>query len=353
MDPLTALILALWIAAKFTKNVYQDSVYKATGKLPPSYLREVERRERRGQVDGPGRRFWRNAWDDACAEADARRARRFAKRRERLKDRWGHEDTIDEAERQAWEDNRARDRAEDEAREQNTPTERCQNCGAQVPTADVRIRALGDYNWRLCPICADHVDQVADAKAHDWRCSRCGLQVMSEAAQAACWMCRLKDEHAATEPTGPQQPSAGTPPEQDAPAADTPEPAEPHQQDDADDHPGAEVIYPSAWQETDPIKQEDTDSMETNSLNAGLAYTQNMAVSAQQGVSSVETSIASMTAGGVTGPTITALQAAQEALSNAAAQFHAAHAALQRHIQVQEAYAANTDAGNREFVRAD
>jgi hypothetical protein len=138
-----------------------------------------------------------------------------------------------------------------------------------------------------------------------------------------------------------------------------PHPAAAHdgEHDDQDDEGGqdAQIFHLADWQTTAPIPhpiQEDSVS-ETTSLNSALAYTTSMKASAQNGVASVETSIASLQAGGVSGQTIAALNAAMEALNNAAAQFDAAHAALQRHIAVQESYNANPDAGKKSFVTGD
>lgn len=96
-----------------------------------------------------------------------------------------------------------------------------------------------------------------------------------------------------------------------------------------------------------------TANAETTSLSAALSYTQQMASESQQGVSSVETSLASLTAGGVTGATLAHLGQAQEMLGQAAQEFTAAHEALVNHIAVQEAYNANADAGSKEFVTGD
>lgn len=87
------LILAMWIAYYLVKNTTQDLVYKSTGKLPPSYLREQERRKRRAERQPitdrtEARKFFANAWHDAWADAAERRERGRQKRRER----WAAED---------------------------------------------------------------------------------------------------------------------------------------------------------------------------------------------------------------------------------------------------------------------
>ncbi len=92
---------------------------------------------------------------------------------------------------------------------------------------------------------------------------------------------------------------------------------------------------------------------ETHNLNAALSYTSQMATAAQQSVSSVETSIAGLQSGGVTGPTLNAMSQAMEAFNAAHAALQTAHNELRAHIAVQEAYAANQGAGTREFVTQD
>jgi hypothetical protein len=94
-------------------------------------------------------------------------------------------------------------------------------------------------------------------------------------------------------------------------------------------------------------------SAEAASLNQVLAYTQQAANGATAAAVGVETAIAGMSAGGVTGPALTELASAQEALNLAAQHFTNAHNTLINHIQVQEAYNANQDAGTRAYVTGD
>ncbi|HEY0934642.1 MAG TPA: hypothetical protein VGD91_12970 [Trebonia sp.] len=93
-----------------------------------------------------------------------------------------------------------------------------------------------------------------------------------------------------------------------------------------------------------------TPSGETVGLQGAIAYTESMAQSAHEGVTSTETSIASLQAGQVEGEAIDALTQAMEFLTSAAAAFEAAHAALQEQIVVADAYSATPDAGSKEFV---
>lgn len=100
------------------------------------------------------------------------------------------------------------------------------------------------------------------------------------------------------------------------------------------------------------------------------AQAQQVADWAEQASTSAETSIAGITAGEVTGEAVESLHAAQEQMTAAATQvaeahrelttaqeqfaataaaFDTAHAAFQRHSTVAEAYAANPDAGSKQF----
>ena len=94
-------------------------------------------------------------------------------------------------------------------------------------------------------------------------------------------------------------------------------------------------------------------SAETTGLGSALAYTAQMAACTAGGAASVETSLASLADGQVSGPVLQHLSNAQEALAAAQAEFAAAHAELQHHVGVQEAYAATPDAGSRQFVTGD
>lgn len=100
------------------------------------------------------------------------------------------------------------------------------------------------------------------------------------------------------------------------------------------------------------------------------AQTQQVAEWAEQSSASAETSVAGITAGEVTGEAVDSLTAAQERMTSAASQvaaaadelhtaqeqlaataaaFDTAHAAFQRQSIVAEAYAANPDAGSKQF----
>jgi hypothetical protein len=494
------LLLAMWITAYLTRNTVQDLAWKARGEDPPSFRREQERlanrRARRPITDRrEGRRFWANAWHDAWESAGERRARGYAQRAERRRERWQHDDDVAVAERQAHDRNRELDTAEDRAHERNARIDSCEQCDQPIIGSLLQAQHRPDGKFVLaCPPCAEQLDRAGAAGRPipaaeqpgersggpgrspeptgpaGWQrpapplprptiarptieCASCGRRVpygdtttitVDGARLQVCPPCRLRraeqpapeqpgsgrpeqlvpapfgdaehtgertggqtspdpdpdldqartsgtdrgageedpdrlpddglpeDAYELTEPTRPDQPEPGSDQsiDQDSDrhgAAATAEPSGERSEEQPGEGPDAQVIQLPVWQSAEPIQhptqhdpnqhdpnqQEEYAMSETTSLNSALAYTTQMSGNAGQAATSVETSIASLMAGGVTGPAITALQAAQEAMNTAAAQFQAAHAALQRHIQVQEAYAANSDAGTREFVRAD
>lgn len=336
------LLLAMLVSYYMTRNTVQDLAWKARGEDPPSYRREQERIRRR-EARKPiterreGRKFWANAWHDAWESAGEKRERIHNQRQERRRLEWQREDLAD-AEDEAHERNRRtpddeqpqpRDEQPEtepkvvpepdrEPAEVPEPTQRCEMCETPVASWVLERRAVGHTLMMVCPSCAAYIE----ANPHPY-----GVP--------------------------PEAPEPATPEPHHRPDGDPDAAPEPVPADAGDATGGAQIIQFADLQR--PMKEE-TDmghSGETPNLNAGLAYTQGMASTCLEGVTSVETSMANHRAGGVTGPTLDALAQAQELLSQAAAAFQTAHAALVRHIQVQEAYAANRDAGNKQFVTAD
>jgi hypothetical protein len=92
---------------------------------------------------------------------------------------------------------------------------------------------------------------------------------------------------------------------------------------------------------------------EITGLSSALNYTSAMAATMAEGAAGVETSIASLKAGEVSGPGVERLAAAQELLAQAQAEFDAAHAAFQQQLNVKEAYEATPGAGNKQFVTSE
>lgn len=92
---------------------------------------------------------------------------------------------------------------------------------------------------------------------------------------------------------------------------------------------------------------------EATGLTSSINYAGAQADAAYGNVTEVEQWLASLKAHEVTGETIEAGRQAMEQYQAAGASFARAQAALQRHLQVKEAYDANADAGDRQFVTSE
>lgn len=310
------LLLAMLVSYYMTRNTVQDLAWKARGEDPPSYRREQERIKRRDARKPitdkrEARKFWANAWADAWESAGEKRERIHNKRQKRRHEWWDMED-LAEAEDEAYERNTREpaDQSQDEphqpaepgdATDTAAPSGTCEICADRVPASELGNVELGGRTLSACKPCRDSVSAAKQAR---------------------------KDASDETDAK---------------PAI-------------ADTNGGAQIIQFTDLQRTaaETTTAEENDvSGETTNLSAALAYTQGMAATCREGVTSVETSMSGLTAGGVTGPTLDALSQAGEALSQADAAFQSAHAALVNHIQVREAYEANSDAGDKQFVTAD
>ena len=414
MDPLTALIIAMWIAGRLTKNVSQDLAWKARGEDPPSFRREMARweakqaRSANRSSDGPARRFWANAWADAVASADERRARVTEKAKERRRQKWTDAD---------------REAAEAEARDINdrvpAPTPEVQTwpcgggCGRTLTHDDVAGYALsGDPLCRDCrttpkdPPTPDE-DWMRDpfprptSTMHDeviWNCEGCGRQ-MRNAGQGGyvrgtrrcrdcqsdpaplpvvqcadcgddvrhrdatsvrvlgallnvCPQCRVRRERKAQEfPEPPECP----PTAYDDDLLVDYDPSKPGP-DPVAEPPVRPVTDINEWRakgSTPPITKEDIVSGETTNLSVALTWTQEMATQAGAAAASTETSIATMQNAGVSGPVLAKLAHAQDLASQLMAAYNDAHSELEADLVVKDAYQARSGAGDKEFVTQD
>lgn len=301
MDPLSALLLAMWIAGYFTKNIYQDAVFRARGEDPPSFRREQARRERRahrdGAVhDGPGRQFWRNAWGDAIALADERRARVASKAADKRRAKWAEQDLAN---------------AEDEAHKVNDRLNATDGPDIIEPPA-----VTGQCHFCRREFPPEHLWPARDDD--DATVASC----------RPCWIARNQ---------GPK------------PERDHPEPAAPETED-------AEIIQFADWQRPaadGTTEKENTLSAEITGLRSAIAYAEGSATAAERAVTQDEMAIAGLQAGGTTGAAITSLQASMEGHTQNAAHYRAAAAELTQQLQVAEAYEANQGAGTREFVTSE
>lgn len=304
MDPLSALLLAMWIAGHFTKNVYQDAVFKARGEDPPSFRREQARRERRAQKDktakdGPGRQFWRNAWVDAVASAEDRRERVAAKAAEKRRAKWAEKDLAD---------------AEDEAHKVNDRLNANDRPAAVVPDTTEPPVVTGQCHFCDKEFPPEHLWPARD----------------DDATVASCRPCWLKRNQA------PQ----GQEPEPASPAPAVPEPGD------------AEIIQFADWQRpaASPATKEDPMSAEITGLRSAITYTSGGAAAATQAAGQDELAIAGLHAGGTTGAAIAHLTAAMEGHHLNVGHYNAARNDLTRQLVVTEAYESNQGAGTREFV---
>lgn len=361
------LIISFLVAGLFVRNTTQDFIYKKLrGEDPPYLVRRRERAARRGvplAERGAASRFFADAWEDAWEDAQEKRTRAHAKKREQRREGWAERDAIDALEDEAWKANEEHDRARadrDERRRKawKSIPDHCEKCRRNIGKDDLTIATVnGDLLW-VCRDCASpssadgplpdpvvHDDSPyvpgsggADSEqppphlvdyAKNTKCRDCGgtVQVEKDPENPGQWIVRTThtDENCAQNP----------------------------------DRPGGTVTPINAWRKptaSDNNTPEETDlsvNGETTNLNAALTYTSGMADSHDQAVASNEMSIAAMTSRGVTGETISLMTQAQELEQQLAGVYRQANAALSRHIQVQEAYHANQDAGDKQFVTQD
>lgn len=91
---------------------------------------------------------------------------------------------------------------------------------------------------------------------------------------------------------------------------------------------------------------------ETTGLDSAIGFAEQMKSYLSSAVTSTEQSLANLSAGGVTGESLSSLTSAQEQLTAAVQAFEAAENELRGHLTVREAYDATPDAGSKEFVTA-
>jgi hypothetical protein len=331
MDPLTALIIAMWIAGRLTKNVYQDSVFKARGEDPPSFRREQERwrakQARAGtrSADTPARRFWANAWQDAVESADERRARAAEKARERRRAKWTDADRA-KAEDDAHAIN---ERLIDEPPGHEPP-------GQEAPKPD-RI----DDTPPASPDRGERMVQCADC-GNDVRATDTSWINVDGATLPVCPPCRLKRAEPAKQefPDAPECPPTAY---DDGTHKPAPDPAV------GED---AEVIQFADWQR--PAANTTTEvqpvTAEITGLRSAIQFCEKSAAAADENVTQTEMANAGLQAGGTYGAAITHAQVGMEALTDGGAHFRTAAQIFRRHLTIAEQYEANKGAGSREFV---
>lgn len=341
MDPLSAMLLAMWIAGYFTRNTVQDLVWKARGEDPPSVRREQARRERRAERasdPGPGRRFWGNVWADAVASAEERRAR------------WAEQD-VAAAEDEAYVINERLDAAGDTGgpAEPAEPAPvvhdqvvwSCRGCGTRMCNAGTDPYERGE---ELCRACRALEENAAAPR----RCHFCHYSFPT----TGLWPTRTTDGRTVGAcPDCWHDQHAHRPDPAAADSGDQPEPSPA-----ADPEPGdAEIIQFADWQRpaTGSTEKENDMSAEITGLQSAIAYAEGSAAAAERAAAQDEMAIAGLQAGGTTGVAITSFQASMEGHTQNAAHYRAAAAELTRQLQVKEAYEANQGAGEKTFVTSE
>lgn len=343
------LIFCLTVAYFLTRNTVQDLAWKARGEDPPSYRREQARwqarkeRKDRQVGDSPTQQLFRNAWADAVAAADERRARTAEKAAAKRHAKWAEKD---------------RDAAEDEARRLNDdidPPVEPKPCGdCKAPLTPDQVAGYTDAADPLCGQCRTRERCHFCGKSPEvlWPIGVNGRQV--KACPSPCWE---NEANRHKRPPTPDEPPTdaepGTRPDSDRSpetAEDDPAPEEP------DDAPSAEVIQFADWQRSDGAAAnttEETPMSEVAGLRSAIAFAAGSAASARQAVTQTEAAVSALMSGGTSGPALSGLQQAMENLTTTASSFDVAAAELRNHLQVAEAYEANQGAGNREFVTSD
>ena len=155
-----------------------------------------------------------------------------------------------------------------------------------------------------------------------------------------------------TNPLADSEPLKASEPDS-SPAPDTSEPSN----DDSPNggQPAAAADEPRHRPQPEPNNRKEgtNDMAEITGLNTAITYANDQASANQAAVSELETFVAQLQANDVGGETIALVHQAMEHQQAAASAMAQAHEALQRHLQVQEAYHANPDAGRKEFVTAE
>lgn len=407
MDPLSALVLALWVAGYFTRNTVQDLVWKARGEDPPSVRREQARRERRAERaadPGPGRRFWSNVWADAVASAEERRERVAAKKAGKRRVKWAEQDAA-AAEDEAYainerlgDDDPTGPTSDTGSTVQDHMLWACQQCGREMQNAGVDGYPDDERVCRYCrtaePLPAERPcyfcrsvfpaaelwatrsaeGATVDACQPCWRdhnrtrnrptndagrcdtcnasCDRSALVTRRVEGYGSLWVCPSCAD--ALKRGAPVPLTEQRDRDRDEPDAAAPEPAQPSEpstqgQDDA------EIIQFADWQRpaASDTEKENELSAEITGLQSAIAYANGSAAAAEQAATQDELAIAGLRAGGTTGTAITELQSSMEGHTKNAAHYRNAAAELTRQLQVKEAYEANQGAGTREFVKSE
>jgi hypothetical protein len=89
---------------------------------------------------------------------------------------------------------------------------------------------------------------------------------------------------------------------------------------------------------------------EVTSLNKAIDYSESTAHVALEMVNSIDFTVASLAAGGVTGVAVEEFTSAKDSFRSVAAAFERAAVEFKAHLAIQEAMIANPGAGSKEFI---
>lgn len=285
------IMLFILILTHFVKNAGADLSYAIRGKMPPRHLERMERLRQQGQQAERSRA-------GAPAPISQSGFRRY----------WGG--LWDDSWRDAH-DRRQRKRAQ----KGKTPT---------VADAVEPLEAAEDER-----IEAGELGRVASQMDQE-RVDR-AFQQAKNASDAAQWRRRRAQIAEAAgkglvEPTVPDSVPA------------------------LDDEPATTPTDPPLATVTPINTKEPLMSGETLNVDAARAYVEALSAKAAENITSLETSIAALTSRQVTGPAVEALASVQEKFVEIVAELSVATAAFDRHAQLADAYAANADAGDKDYL---
>jgi hypothetical protein len=310
-------------------NVAVDGFFAMRGQESPRYTRAKARR-----TPGAATRYWSEVWDDVWTGMSARRAARKSARSAAPRPRgaatsywagWWQDRT--RAAGRRWEDGWVR--LDEKRREKatrprpgqvtvpGTVLPNVQDEDENRPGPEPRVVPTDDGGTDL-RFGDDDTDPTGVSS-----CPECGGTVLVDGE--ICLTCRDRQEQRNQHHDDNSGPDSG-------PDNDTPSPATPT----TEGTPTMTTTMP-------------TDT-EVTSLNKAIQYSESTAHVAREMVNSIDFTVASLAAGGVTGVAVAEFTAAKEGFGSIAAAFERAAKEFKDQLAIQEAYNANPGAGSKEFI---
>lgn len=304
-----SVLIVIAVLTYAIKVAFTDGCYAVRGKVPPRIRARMAQAARAG--DGHRARYgfgdyFSDLWDYAFTALRARQQRKLANprygARKYLADRWMH----------AWED---------------LATKHDQARAARLEGTDL-VRDPG----RLGRLTA----KIRRFTRRNGDTQRITVKPANTPTPTA--------RPAGTAPAAPATPAP-------SPAAAPTRPASPT--GGAPDNGGRLALVIPIHSREESAMSNTTGTGEITGLATAQQYAAGMAGAFSSQSANTEQFMANLTANQVTGEAVTAAAQAQELTNAAAAAWASAQDALHRHTQVAEAYAANPDAGSREFVTSE